>query len=153
VGGERAVRHRSGQAAQYVFADDIVAGRGEQNADRGAVAVLGSAQLVVHHSGVGVQPVAVFGTGCTVLQLEDDKSAEPQMLEEQIEKDYPLTHIEAELTADKGEPGAELGAGIGESVDQRVFQVPLAVAGVEREEVQIVGVPQDLPDLVGLGLR
>jgi hypothetical protein len=40
---------------------------------------------------------------------------------------------------------------MGQPSDERIFQIPLIVVGVQSEEVQIIGILQDLSGLVRLG--
>ena len=75
------------------------------------------------------------------------------MEEQQVHEELLVAHGQAVLTPDEGETGAELGQEVGEPMAKRVLQVSFAVSGVESEEVQVVRILQDLPDLIGLGRR
>jgi len=62
-------------AAQGVLHDDVVAVGGEQDADGGLVAVLGSAEQVVHDGDVEAELAEVFGFCPADFELEDDVPA------------------------------------------------------------------------------
>lgn len=92
VGGQGPVRgvgadgERRVQTAKRVFDDDVVAVRGEEDSDGGAVAVLGFAEQVIDGVDVEVELADVFGLGVADFQLEDDEAAQAQVEEQQIEE-------------------------------------------------------------------
>jgi hypothetical protein len=51
----------------------------------------------------------VFRFGAHRFQLENYKAAKTEMIEQQIEEEFPVTDRQPVLPADEGEPGAELG--------------------------------------------
>ena len=85
VGGQGAVGGVGGDGqgrvdgAQGVLDDDVIAVAGEQDADRGAVAVLGSTQLLVDGGDVEGELAEVLGLDRADLELEDDEPAQAEV--------------------------------------------------------------------------
>jgi len=54
------------------------------------------------------------------------------------------------LAADEGEAGTELGEELGQLGDEGILKVPLVVVGMQGQEVQVVGVGDQLAGQVGV---
>ena len=74
-------------------------------------------------------------------------------IEQQIEVEVGVADGELVLASDEGKTTTELGEEMGEPTDEGIFEVALAVTGVEAEEVEVVRILQDLVGEVGFVRR
>jgi len=150
MGGVRAHRQRRLEPAQRVLHHDIVTVGGQQDADRRTVTMLRTPQQIVDGVDVEAQRAQVSRFDPAGLQLEHDKTAQPEMKKQQIDEELLLPHRQPVLPAHEREPVAKLGEEVRHPRDEGVFQLPLGVSGVQCQEVQVVGVLDDFPRQVRL---
>lgn len=129
---------RLGDVAQGVFDDEAVRAAAEEEADGGGV--LRGAQEVVDGRAVEVELAGVLGTERAHLQVDDDVAVELDVVEDEVDEEVVLADREVVLAAEEGEADAELEHEILQMVQQSALEVTLVGGGVEGEEIEVVGV-------------
>lgn len=108
------------------------------------------AELVIDDGDVEGQLPGELVPELTDLKLNDDVADLLGVEQQQIDEEFVAVDGEVDLPADEGEPRAELGEDVLKAVGQGGFDGPLAGSGGEVEEVEDIGVLDDLLGLVGV---
>ncbi len=115
--------------------------------------VVRMAKQVVHGGEVHVHLADEAGVEGDGLEFHHDVAAELQMVEEQIEIEVWSPDLQMDLSADEGEARAEFQQEALDVVDQGLLDLPLAARVGGAEEVEQVGVLEDLGGHVRFGGR
>ena len=94
----------------------------------------------------------MLGLELVGLELDDDVTPKPQVVEEQVEIEVSPIDLEMHLPADKSEAGPEFQEELGDVRDERVLDLALVRLGPERQEVEAVRIFEALARKVGLRL-
>ena len=84
----------------------VVAVLAEDHADGGSVGLV--AELVIDNAQIEVHLAGVFGFEFAFLQVDHDKAAQLQVVEQQVDEEFVLADFQAKLPADESEASAEL---------------------------------------------
>lgn len=137
-----------GHVPQGVLGDDLVARLAQDQADGWLIVRV--AEQVVHSREIEIHLAGVLGFEGLGLQVDHDKAAQTKMIEQQVDIVVLAAHFQGNLLADKGEARAQLQQELADVVEQGPLQLPLGCFGAEGEEVEVVGVLDDLDGQVRL---
>ncbi|UEC43821.1 MAG: hypothetical protein METHAR1v1_1730002 [Methanothrix sp.] len=113
--------------------------------------MVGFPDQVVDRRQVEVQLADLLRGELADLQLDDHVAAEPEVVEEEIDPEVLTAHLQGMLTPDEGEPDPKLDEKVAEVRQQRSVKVALRCPLSQAQEVEVVGVLEDLPGQIGLG--
>ena len=99
---------------------------------------------VIDGGEVKVHLAEMFRCETARLELDDDMAAETGVVEEQIEEEVLVADLEVDLASDEGEAGAEFKEEVLDMGDQASFQFFFATATIGADEVEEVGIFEDL---------
>lgn len=101
-------------------------------------------QLVIDGVKVEVKLSDMLWLEAAAFELFDDKAAQLEMVEEQVNVKVALTDVKMHLTTDERETGAELDQKPGDVLDQGLLDLALMCLGTYHEEVEEIGVLERL---------
>ena len=78
-------------AAQRVLGEDVVAVLAEDQADRGRVGLV--AELVIDNAQIEVHLAGVFGFELAFLEVDHDKAAQLQVVEQEVDVEVAVAHL------------------------------------------------------------
>jgi len=110
-------------------------------------------QAVVDHVAVEVQLARILGLELAFLQVDDDERPQPQVVEQQVEVEVLVAHIQAVLAADERESLAQFEQELLHVADKLRFEFALVERLGQREEVEDVRILERLLGQVRLRRR
>lgn len=134
--------HRLGDTAQRVLGYRAILIAAEDETDRGVVRRM--FQLVIDGVQVEVKLSDMLWLEAAALELDDDKAAQLEMIEEQVNVKVTLTDLKMHLTTDERETGTELDQKPGDVLDKGALDLALMCLGADREKVEEIGVLERL---------
>ncbi|MCW3062242.1 MAG: hypothetical protein JWQ02_4063 [Capsulimonas sp.] len=148
--GETVRRHPDGRRiiAQRVLGHDLLLLFAKNKPDGGRV--LGMAEKIVHGGEVEVHLAGVLRQKLAALELDHHVAAQFDVIKEQVQVVIVLRDLQVILTAQKREPRPKLQQELPDLFDQPLLDLPLGGALRDGEEVEIVGIFEQLPGKVGL---
>ena len=136
-------------AREGILGDESVLGAAEEQADGGLV--VGSLDLGIHGAEVEIQLASVFRLEGHGLEFDDDVAFEPGMVEKRVDEEFIARHFQAKLATDEGKPGPQFQQEAGDVADEGIFDVALVGLIAKAQEVEVVGILEDLGGEPGLG--
>ena len=131
-----------------VLGDQPILSAAEQQPD--GRRVVGSLDLGVHCAEIEVQLAGMFRFESMGLEFNDDVTFQPRVVEKQVDKEFIASHFHAKLTPHERKPGAELQQEAGDMADEGIFDIALMSFIAETEEVEVVGILENLRGKPGL---
>ncbi len=136
-------------AREGILGDESVLGAAEEQADGGLV--VRSLDLGIHGTEVEIQLTGVFRLEGHGLQFHDDVAFQPGMVEKQVDEEFIPRHFQAKLATDEGKPCPQLQQKAGDVADEGVFDVALVGLIAKAQEIEVIGILEDLAGEPGLG--
>ena len=137
------------EAAQRILDDKTVFSFAKQEADGGLV--IGVAQKVVHGGAVEVDLADITGHKVAGLEFHNDITAEPEVIEEKIDREVVIPDFEANLPPDEGESGSHFEKELLDVVHEGLFDFRFAAEIGGAEKIKEVGVFESLRGEIGVG--
>jgi hypothetical protein len=137
--------------AQSIFDYEAIPFFAEQQADRRLV--VGATQLIVHGREIKIYFASELGFEGLHFEVHYYETAQAQMIEEQVEREFFARHFQPVLSPDECEADAELDQEFLDVFEQSKLKFALPGAGVHREEVEDVRILQCLMCEIGLRRR
>jgi len=143
--------HRRRGVPEGIFRYDPVLRFAQDEAD--ARLVVGMAEKVVDGGEVEVHLAGVLRLERRRLQVNNHEASELQVVEEQVQPEVLSTHLKRHLAPDKGEPYAEFDEKLTQVFEKAPFEVALLRFRSEGEEIEVVGIFDELLCQIGLRRR
>jgi len=134
--------HRLGRATQRIFYHHGVLALAQDHAD--ARSVVGVAKLVVSRRQIEVHLAGELGLELLDFEVDHHEAAQAEMVEEEVDVVILTGHLEVVLAADKGEALSKLEDQGADVFQQAAFKLALRHLGAECQEVEAVGVFDEL---------
>ena len=139
---------RRGHVAERVFDNQLLLGFAEDQADARLVGRV--LQEIVDDGQVEVHLAGILRFERPGFQIDNDKAAQLDVVEQQIDAVFLALDFQRILAAEKREADSKLQQELLQVGEQGALDVALLGGGREREEVEVVGVLKDLLGEVGL---
>ena len=105
---------------------------------------MGLLEIAVEGFEVEIELAEVLRLELFELQLEGDEAVEGAVEEQEVEREVAPADLERDLAAEEAEVAAQLGDEGAQAGEQRAVQVGLGVVVGQAEELEDVGVLEDL---------
>ena len=140
--------HGLGNAGQGIFRHEAFLGFAEQQADGGFV--VKGFDLCIHGGEIKVELPGVLGFEGVGLEFHDDIAFEPGVVEEEVDEELVAFDFQSELATDEGEARAQFQEEAGDMADEGILDVAFMRFIPEAEEIEVVGVFQNLCGKIGM---